>query len=83
MSNPQIDAITLYVVPDCPLCERLRAELKRQAISFSERDVANDFSALRRMYRLTEQRFVPVVEHNGVALVRPSETELEHLLRNL
>lgn len=82
MSDSQIDLtfITLYVVPDCPLCATVRAELKRRAISFQERDVANDFSALRSMYRLTKQRFVPVVERKGIALVRPTAMELERIL---
>jgi glutaredoxin len=82
MSDSQTAVITLYVIPDCPLCERLRAELRRRAISFQERDVANNFAALRQMYRLTKQRFVPVIERNGIALVRPDAEELERLLNN-
>lgn len=84
MSDAQTEAtvLTVYVVPECPLCERLRAELKRRAINFRERDVANDFGALRRMYRLTKQRLVPVVEHDGIALVRPTAVELERLFKH-
>lgn len=72
--------VTLYVVPDCPLCARARAWLKSHAIEYQERDVANDFGALRAMHRLTKQRFVPVFEANNRALVRPSETELAEFL---
>jgi hypothetical protein len=42
--------------------------------------VANDFGALRAMYRATRQRFVPVFEKNGRALVRPTDKELEGFL---
>ncbi len=73
--------ITLYVVPDCPLCANVRAELSRRNAAYIERDVAGDFAALRRMYRLTRQRFVPVVEHHGAALVRPTRAELDRLLQ--
>ncbi len=72
--------VTLYVVPDCPLCTRARAWLDEHSIEYVERDVANDFGALRAMHRLTRQRFVPVFEMNGRALVRPTEMELTELL---
>lgn len=49
--------VTLYVVPDCPLCARARGWLERHNITYTARDVANDFGALRRMYKLTHQRF--------------------------
>ena len=72
--------VTLYVVPGCPLCERARRWLDANGLDFKERDVANDFSALRAMHRLTRQRLVPVFEAKGRALVRPSDAELAELL---
>lgn len=72
--------VTLYVVPDCPLCAGARRWLKSHEIEFVERDVAVDFGALRAMHRLTKQRFVPVFEAKGRALVRPTEAELAELL---
>lgn len=72
--------VTLYVVPDCPLCARAREWLKRQGIEYHERDAAREFGALRAMYKLTRQRLVPVFEYGGRALVRPSEQELAELL---
>ena len=72
--------VTLYVVPDCPLCARARAWLRSRGIKYAERDVANDFGALRAMHRLTKQRLVPVFAARGRALVRPTESELAELL---
>ena len=72
--------VVLYVVPDCPLCARARAWLRRHDVPFVERDVANDFGALRTMYKLTRQGNVPVFHSAAGALVRPSEEELEALL---
>jgi glutaredoxin len=72
--------VTLYVVPDCPLCAHARGWLKSHGIAYAERDVANDFGALRAMHRLTRQRLVPVFEARGRALVRPTEAELAELL---
>jgi glutaredoxin len=72
--------VTLYVVPDCPLCARARNWLDEHEISYLERDVANDFGALRRMYELTRQRLVPVFEVEGRALVRPDDAALSDLL---
>jgi arsenate reductase-like glutaredoxin family protein len=73
-------AVTLYVVPHCPLCETARAWLTAHRVSFVERDIASDFGALRSMYELTRQRFVPVFEAKGKALVRPSDSALTDLL---
>ena len=73
-------SVILYVVPDCPLCARARAWLDRHGIPFVERDVANDFGALRAMYKLTRQRLVPVFQTDEGTFVRPSEDELEAFL---
>jgi glutaredoxin len=72
--------ITLYVVPGCPLCSNARAWLERHGIEYCERDVANDFGALRAMHKLTRQRLVPVFEAKGRALVRPTDEELTEFL---
>ena len=72
--------VTLYVVPGCPLCAQARAWLKQHRVAYQERDVANDFGALRAMYRLTRQGLVPVFEFHGRALVRPTDDELTELL---
>ncbi len=79
MNAPQ-SAVTLYVVPGCPLCTHARAWLERYGVTYVERDVARDFGALRAMYRLTKQRLVPVFEFRGRALVRPTNEELAQCL---
>lgn len=70
------DLVTLYTVPGCPMCAEARAWLEQHRIAYRERDVANDFGALRAMYKLTHQQFVPVFEVNGRAQVRPDAGEL-------
>jgi arsenate reductase-like glutaredoxin family protein len=76
----QEDLVTLYIVPDCPLCADVRAWLKARHIPYRERDVANDFGSLRAMYELTRQRLVPVLQTGCQALVRPTDAELAELL---
>ena len=76
----QSSAVTLYVVPGCPLCAHARGWLERHEVSYNERDVANDFGALRAMHRLTRQGLVPVFEKGGRALVRPTDEELSQFL---
>ena len=72
----ETEPVRLYVVPDCPLCAHARAWLEEHEVAYVERDVANNFGALRAMYELTRQRLVPVFEAGGRALVRPSDPEL-------
>jgi len=72
--------VTLYVVPACPLCEHARRWLTEHRIIHVERDVAQNFGALRAMYKLTRQQLVPVFEVNGKVLVRPTDAQLTELL---
>ena len=72
--------VTLFVVPNCPLCAHARAWLQQHGVAHVERDVASDFSALRAMYRLTRQGLVPVFATNRTALVRPTEEALREWL---
>jgi glutaredoxin len=74
------EPVTLYVVPHCPLCTEARAWLRASGVEFVERDVAQDFGALRAMYKLTRQNLVPVFELGNRALVRPTEAELREFL---
>ncbi|MBX9567578.1 MAG: glutaredoxin family protein [Candidatus Obscuribacterales bacterium] len=73
--------VTLYTVPGCPLCSAAREMLTEMGISYVQQDVANSYPALRRMYKLTRQGLVPVIEYNGRALVRPTSEELSELVR--
>ena len=80
--TPDENAVTLYVVPNCPLCTTARAWLSRHNVNYVERDVKNDWRALRSMYLLTEQKLVPVFARGDRALVRPTDKQLEEFLLN-
>jgi arsenate reductase-like glutaredoxin family protein len=80
METSKQPSVTLYVVPNCPLCAGARAWLRESGVEYVERDVMNDFGALRAMYRLTKQNLVPVYESQGRALVRPTDEELREFL---
>jgi glutaredoxin 3 len=69
----------MYVVPDCPICEEVRQWLNEHDVAYDELDVANNFAALRKMFKLTRQKFVPVVVVGNKAIVRPSKEELSRL----
>jgi len=76
-------AVTLFVVPNCPLCAHARAWLARHEIAFVERDVQQDFGSLRAMYRLTRQNLVPVFALGERVLVRPTDEQLVEFLGSL
>ena len=80
MTQTSQRVVNLYVVPGCPLCARARDWLNKHGIPYVESDVANNFGALRRMYKLTRQNLVPVFEVDGRALVRPDDETLTDLL---
>lgn len=72
-------AITMYVVPNCPICEGVREWLDARGIVYDEHDVANNYGALRRMYKLTRQELVPVLVIDGKSVIRPDARQLEEL----
>lgn len=78
--TPDTDDVMLFVVPNCPLCDRARAWLARHGVAYVERDVKQDWRALRAMYLLTEQKLVPVFARGERALVRPTDKQLEEFL---
>ena len=80
--TPDTNAVTLFVVPNCPLCSTARSWLARHNIPFVERDVKHDWKALRAMYLLTKQNLVPVFARGERALVRPTDKQLEEFLVN-
>ena len=81
--NTDAAAVTLYVVPNCPLCAHARAWLEQREITYAERDVQQNFGALRAMYRLTRQNLVPVFARGRRALVRPTDEQLEDFFRDV
>ncbi|HEV2801875.1 MAG TPA: glutaredoxin family protein [Pyrinomonadaceae bacterium] len=80
--TPDANTLTLFVVPNCPLCTDARAWLALHRIAYVERDVKKDFGALREMYRLTRQNLVPVFARGTRALVRPTDAQLKDFLVN-
>lgn len=69
--------VVLYVVPNCGLCDNVKAALKSCGYTWTERDVLNDLEARKDFYAGTNQKLVPVVEHEGKFHVRPSLAEIK------
>lgn len=68
--------VILFVVPGCPLCEEARIWLAKNGIAYGERDVENDYSAMRKMFKLTRQQLVPVLLVEETFKVRPTEQQI-------
>jgi len=68
--------VTLFVVPGCPLCEEARGWLNVNGIAYGQLDVQNDYSAMRKMFKLTRQQLVPVLKVGDQFAVRPAEKKI-------
>lgn len=66
--------LTLYVKPDCGLCEKARRSLEEAGASWTEIDITEDDEAYRRYWA-----DVPVLERDGepVLMHRFSAEEVE------
>lgn len=74
------NTLTLYVVPHCPYCDAARVVLAELGLTYIERDVTSSYTDLRKMYRLSRQKNVPVLAYRDKFLVRPSSQAVRELL---
>ena len=64
--------VLLYVRPDCPHCDALRAALAARGAAVTAIDVAKQKARVPELLKLTGgRRIVPVMVENGVVTVAP------------
>ena len=56
--------IKTYTIPNCPMCEELKAYMKNSHISYEESNVEEDFVARAKLVSLDIEQ-MPAVEVNG------------------
>jgi len=71
--------LTMYTTVWCGYCARLKAQLQRAGITYTEVDIEQDSSAAEIVMRANGgNRTVPtVVFEDGTALTNPSLTEVQ------
>lgn len=72
--------VTLYSTPICPNCYVAKEFFKAHGVSYQERDVTKDRSALERMLANSGQMSVPVIEINNEFIVGYDPSRLKKLL---
>jgi mycoredoxin len=76
------DELTLYSTPWCGFCHRLKGQLEREGINFTEVDIEKQPDAAFIVERVNDgNRTVPtVVFGDGSALTNPSVAEIKQKL---
>jgi glutaredoxin-like YruB-family protein len=74
--------VTIYTTPTCGYCHQAKLFLKRQGVSFVEKNVAADRNAAMEMVRLSGQQGVPVIAVDGQVVVGFDQPRLTQLLKN-
>lgn len=74
--------VTIYTTPTCGYCYQAKQFLKRQGVSFVEKNVAADRKAAMEMVRLSGQQGVPVISVGGQVVVGFDQPRLMQLLQN-
>jgi len=71
--------ITIYTLPTCPWCHKLKGWLKEKGIDFEDRDVSSDQANVAEMQEKSGQLSVPVIDIGGKIIVgfAPEEMEAE------
>ena len=72
--------VIVFTTPSCPWCQRAKAYLRQQKVTFREVDVARDQAAARDLVRRTGQMGVPVIEINGRPIVGFDRPQIDRLL---
>lgn len=71
--------IKTYTIPNCPMCEELKAYMKSSHIDYTETNVEEDFRARAKMTSLDIEQ-MPAVEVNGKIYSGDIE-ELKNIVR--
>ena len=71
--------ITIYTLPTCPWCMKLKAWLAEKKIDFENKDVSSDPANAAEMQEKSGQLSVPVIDIGGKIIVgfAPEEMEAE------
>ncbi len=72
--------ITIYSTPTCVYCKMAKDFLKKNNITYIEKDVLADEAARAEMQQKSNQLGVPVIDINGEIFVGFNRPELEKAL---
>lgn len=72
--------VIIYTTETCHWCHAVKEFLKKNKISFTEKDVGEDADAAREMIKKSGQRGVPVIDVDGKIIVGFDEDELRKAL---
>lgn len=72
--------VTVYSTQTCPWCVRVKEYLKKNGISYTDINVAEDRAAAMEMIRKSGQRGVPVVDIDGNIIVGFDQAKIDRLL---
>jgi glutaredoxin-like YruB-family protein len=74
--------VTVYTTPTCGYCHQAKEFLRRQGVSFVEKNVAADRNAAMEMVRLSGQQGVPVIAVDGQVVVGFDQPRLMQILQS-
>ncbi len=72
--------VTVYGLPECPVCKMAKEFLKANKISFIEHDVSKDRQAANTMIEKSGQKQVPVIDVDTTLVIGFDRDKLEQLL---
>ncbi|MEI6874559.1 MAG: Uxx-star family glutaredoxin-like (seleno)protein [Spirochaetota bacterium] len=74
-------AVTIYTTPSCGYCRVAKDWLKKEGVTFTEYNVAQDQRKADEMLRLSGQMGVPVLDVHGRIIVGFNQGEIEKALK--
>jgi glutaredoxin len=78
--------ITLYTTPGCSACAALKRYLQRKGLSFEEKDISQDITALAEMQNRAGVRIAPVTaigEHTFYGDFERQKPQIDTVLKVL
>jgi glutaredoxin len=78
-----VPELLVYTVPNCADCEAIKRLLTQHGLTFRERNLRTDPTALPELQRRTDVRIAPVTIIDGLVLFGPIEEQRPQLLAAL
>ncbi len=72
--------VTIYSTPTCTFCRMSKDFFKANGVEYTEIDVASDEKAREKMFEISKQMGVPVIDIDGNVIVGFNKPKLSQLL---
>ncbi|WP_026881844.1 glutaredoxin domain-containing protein [Clostridium akagii] len=75
--------VKIYSTPDCSWCKKTKSYLKSKNVEFVDVNVGADLEQREEMFKLSNQKAVPVLNVDGKIVLGFDKAKIDELIKDL